>query len=129
MSGNLVHNLHPNNSSAGLTPVVECGVATDNGPQFLSDTFKRYMEENGIVQRRITPLWPSGNGEIERQNRSLLKRMKIANAERKTWETELQTYLKMYRSTPHLLLSSLASLSMNFFTCVTFLLYFSPSFD
>jgi hypothetical protein len=68
MSGNLVRNLRPNNSSAGLTPV---------------------------------PLWPSGNGEIERQNRSLLKRMKIANAERKTWETELQTYLKMYRSTPH----------------------------
>lgn len=76
-------------------------IATDNGPQFLSGTFKRYMEENGIVHRRISPLWASGNGEIERQNRLLLKRMKIANAERKTWETELQTYLKMYRSTSH----------------------------
>jgi hypothetical protein len=76
-------------------------IATDNGPHFLSDTFKRYMEENGIAHRRITPLWPSANGEIERQNRSLLKRMKIANAERKPLETELQTYLKMYRSTPH----------------------------
>lgn len=76
-------------------------IATDNGPQFLSDTFKRYMEENGITHRRITPLWPSANGEIERQNRSLLKRMKIANAEKKPLKTELQTYLKMYRSTPH----------------------------
>ncbi|CAG2251480.1 unnamed protein product [Mytilus edulis] len=57
-------------------------IATDNGPQFISDTFKNYLVQNGIVHRRITPLWPAANGEIERQNRSLLKRMRIANAEK-----------------------------------------------
>ncbi|XP_063412611.1 uncharacterized protein K02A2.6-like [Mytilus trossulus] len=76
-------------------------IATDNGPQFISDTFKTYLDQNGIVHRRITPLWPAANGEIERQNRSLLKRMRIANAEKKNLSTEIQTYLKMYRSTPH----------------------------
>ncbi|CAG2247242.1 unnamed protein product [Mytilus edulis] len=76
-------------------------IATDNGPQFISDTFKKYLDQNGIVHRRITPLWPAANGEIERQNRSLLKRMRIANAEKKNLSTEIQTYLKMYRSTPH----------------------------
>ncbi|CAC5358386.1 unnamed protein product [Mytilus coruscus] len=76
-------------------------IATDNGPQFISDTFKQYLDQNGIMHRRITPLWPAASGEIERQNRSLLKLMPIANAEKKNLSTEIQTYLKMYRSTPH----------------------------
>ncbi|VDI17946.1 Hypothetical predicted protein [Mytilus galloprovincialis] len=44
-------------------------IATDYGPQFISDTFKQYLEQNGIVRRGITPLWPAANGEIERQKR------------------------------------------------------------
>lgn len=76
-------------------------ITTDNGPQFVSDHFKTYCEVNGIVHRKTTPLWPQANGEIERQNRSILKRLKIAQAEKKDWKSELQTYLMMYRSAPH----------------------------
>lgn len=46
-------------------------------------------------------MWPQANGEIERQNRSILKRIRIAQAERRDWKEDLQTYLLMYRSTPH----------------------------
>ncbi|KAL8567037.1 hypothetical protein ACOMHN_027466 [Nucella lapillus] len=53
-------------------------VTTDNGPQFISEDFERYMMENDINHRPVTPLWPSANGEVERQNRTLLKAMKIA---------------------------------------------------
>jgi len=46
---------------------------SDNGPQFIADKFKVYMQENGIKHRRVTPKWPQANGEVERQNASILK--------------------------------------------------------
>ena len=74
---------------------------TNNGPQFVSEYFKKYLEENGIEHRRTTPLWPQANGEIERQNRSILKRLRIAQAEGRNWRAEIDNFLMMYRSTPH----------------------------
>ena len=41
----------------------------DYGPQFISNEFS-------------TPLWPQANGEVERQNWSLLKAIKIAQIEK-----------------------------------------------
>lgn len=41
------------------------------------------------------------NGEVERQNRSLLKRLSISQEEKRNWMEDLQEYLLMYRSTPH----------------------------
>ena len=74
---------------------------SDNGPQFRSEVFERYLVDNGIEHRKTTPLWPQANGEVERQNKSLLKRMKIAQAEGKEWKKEVRKYLVAYRSTPH----------------------------
>ncbi|KXJ18278.1 Uncharacterized protein K02A2.6 [Exaiptasia diaphana] len=45
-------------------------IASDNGHQFVSKIFTEYWESNGIKHRRITPLRPQANGEIERQNRA-----------------------------------------------------------
>ena len=84
-----------------LTHGLAVSIQTDNGPQFVSDHFKRYMQENGMVHHRVTPLWPQANGEVERQNRSILKRLRIAQAEKRNWKAELQSYLIMYRTTPH----------------------------
>ena len=50
---------------------------------------------------RVTPLWPHANGEVERQNRSLLKRIKIAQIEKKDWRKEIEPFLVMQRATPH----------------------------
>jgi len=41
------------------------------------------------------------NGEMERQNRSLLKRMRIAQAEGKQWKEDVRKYMIAYRSTPN----------------------------
>ena len=60
-----------------------------------------YMKENGIEHRTVTPLWPQANGEIERQNRTLLKAMKIAYSKGQNWRKELPKFLLAYRSTPH----------------------------
>ncbi|CAK8685732.1 unnamed protein product [Clavelina lepadiformis] len=76
-------------------------ITSDNGPQFVSGEFKSYLDEQSIHHRKVTPIWPQANGEVERQNRSLLKRQKIAQAEGKDWKKEINTYLLMYRSTAH----------------------------
>ncbi|XP_055999587.1 uncharacterized protein K02A2.6-like [Ostrea edulis] len=65
---------------------------SDNGPQFVSEEFKGYLDLNGIKHIRTTPYWPQGNGEVERQNRTLLKAIKAANAERKDWRRELPKF-------------------------------------
>ena len=64
--------------------VSNLSVKADNCLQFVSDHFRKYLEKNGIEHRRATPLWPQANGEIERQNRSILKRLPIAQAEVET---------------------------------------------
>lgn len=76
-------------------------VRTDNGPQFVSAEFENFLKTNGIEHRHTTPLWPQANGEVERQNRTLLKNIKIAHSEKKNWRQELNTFLIAYRTTPH----------------------------
>ena len=59
------------------------------------------MDELEINHKRTIPLWPRANGEVERQNKSLLKAMRVAHAEGKPRQRELQKYQLAYRSTPH----------------------------
>ena len=65
-------------------------ITTDNGPQFISKEFEDYLEMQGIKHRKVTPLWPQANGKVERQNRSLLKRLKISQIEKRDWKDEVQ---------------------------------------
>ena len=76
-------------------------MTSDNGPQFITSEFAAYMEHQGIRHHRVNAKWPQANGEVERQNRSLLKRIQIAHAEKKNWKKVLKTYLVAYRSLPH----------------------------
>lgn len=48
------------------------------GSQFISQEFRKFVvEEERIDHRRVTTLWPQVNEQVERQNRSLLKKIKI----------------------------------------------------
>lgn len=76
-------------------------ITADNGRQFVSQEFKDFCETNNIKLISTTPYWPQQNGEVERQNRSLLKRLKISQEMKRDWKEDLQQYLLMYRSTPH----------------------------
>ena len=58
-------------------------MTSDNGPHFVAEAFETFLKDNEIKSRKTTPLWPQVNGEIERQSRSLLKRMQIAQVEGK----------------------------------------------
>ncbi|XP_055543126.1 uncharacterized protein K02A2.6-like [Wyeomyia smithii] len=75
---------------------------SDHGPQFISDTMKTFCKEFGIEQQKTTPYWPQANGEVERKNRSILKRLRISQeSENANWKWDLRSYLLMYNSTPH----------------------------
>ena len=76
-------------------------VTSDNAAQFTSKIFVDYLSQAGICRRKTTPYWPQANGEVERQNRSLMQRIRIAQTEGKNWRDELLNYLMCYRSTPH----------------------------
>ena len=76
-------------------------ITSDNGLQFRSQEFEKYLVGNGILHHKVTPLWAQASGEVERQNRSLLKSMRIAQAEGKDWRIELVHYLATYRTTLH----------------------------
>ena len=76
-------------------------IKTDNGPQFVAGEFKDCLKSLGIHHHLVTPRWPAANGEVERQNRSIMKRIRIAHAEGKDYKTELKRYLVSYRNSPH----------------------------
>ena len=74
---------------------------TDNRTNLVSAEMEEYLNEMSIKHRLITPLWTRANGQVERQNRSLLKAMRAARAEKRDWRSELNKFLMADRSTPH----------------------------
>lgn len=76
-------------------------ITLDNAKQFVGIEFEEYSKKHGIHLNHSTPYWPQENGLVERQNRSLLKRLQISNALGRDWQQDLQDYLVMYYTTPH----------------------------
>ena len=48
-----------------------------------------------------TPLWPRADGEVEHQNRSLIKAIRVFQAEGGDWRLELNAFLLACRWTSH----------------------------
>lgn len=53
----------------------------DNGPQFDSEPFRQYCKQANIEIEYTTPYKTNMNGEVERFNRNLKKRIQIAFVE------------------------------------------------
>ena len=73
---------------------------TDNGSNLVSEEVEDYLKEMGVKHLHATPLWPRASGEVERQNKSLLKAIRAIHAEGRNWREELNKFLMAYRSTP-----------------------------
>ena len=76
-------------------------LTTDNARNLTSAEFEDFCKVRGIRHLTVTPLWPQANGLVERQNRTLLKAIRTAVAEGRSWPSSLQTFLLAYRTTPH----------------------------
>ncbi|GAB1605581.1 hypothetical protein Ahia01_000840200 [Argonauta hians] len=68
-------------------------IKTDNGPQFRSQMWKTFMDHCGVRHRKTMPLWPRSNAQTESFNKPILKAIRSARIERKSWRQELQTFL------------------------------------
>lgn len=77
-------------------------MTADNGRTFVGEEFKAFCEEFGIILINTIPYWPAMNGEVERQNRAVLKRLIISQNLLNDWKAELNEYLLMYHTTPHI---------------------------
>lgn len=77
-------------------------IKADNGPPFDSKQFRDYCVSRNIRLVHSIPYWPQMNGEVERQNRGLVRCLKIAKAEKKTpWRSALTEYVSTYNMRPH----------------------------
>lgn len=76
-------------------------ITLDNAKQFVGKEFEDYCKIHGIVLNHSAPYWPQENGLVERQNRSLLKRLQISHGLGRDWKKDLKDYLTMYYTTPH----------------------------
>nr|XP_034319592.1 uncharacterized protein K02A2.6-like [Crassostrea gigas] len=74
---------------------------TDNGPPFRSHEFNEFTKYMGFTHRKITPLWPRANGEVERFMRTIGKVVKTSHAESRNWKQDIFQFLRNYRATPH----------------------------
>ena len=72
--------------STFATHGVPSSIRADNGPQFGSGEFREFLKEYGIFHRKTKRSWPQANGEIECHNSSLLKRLNIAQVEKRNWK-------------------------------------------
>ncbi|CAK1601714.1 unnamed protein product [Parnassius mnemosyne] len=75
-------------------------ITADNGMQFVSEEFRSVCKECNIKLFSTVPYWSQMIGEIERQNRDILKRLRISQIVRKDLKECLWEYLLMYNSTP-----------------------------
>lgn len=75
-------------------------IVSDNGTQFTSSEFQKFVELNGITHLRSSPYYPMSNGQAERFVDTFKRALKKLDGEG-TSTRNLQTFLQCYRSTPN----------------------------
>lgn len=53
-------------------------IHSDNGPPFSGEEFSRFCASKNIKLVKTIPYWPQMNGMVERQNRGILKSLRIS---------------------------------------------------
>lgn len=76
-------------------------IQIDNGQPFPSEEMKDFCIHKGIKRIKTIPYWPQMNGEVERQNKGILRTPKIAKIEKRPWREALKNYLTMYNTSAH----------------------------
>ena len=75
-------------------------VVTDNGSQFTSSEFVRFMKLNGIKHMRTPVYHQSSNGQVERYVQTIKKGLKSNSHIQGELQEKLDKFLLAYRSTP-----------------------------
>ena len=76
-------------------------LVSDNGPQFTSAEFSKFLNGNRIKHFLSAPYHPASNGLVERFVQTLKRNLKATVKEGKTIHDRLAEFLFEYRVTPH----------------------------
>ena len=76
-------------------------LVSDNGPQFTSDDFEKFLKLNDIKHLKSPAFHPSTNGEAERFVQTFKKGMKARKNLKCSWNMKISDFLLSYRTTPH----------------------------
>ncbi len=76
-------------------------LVSDNGPQFTSKEFAKFMLSNGIIHRMGAPYHPETNGLAERLVQTVKKSLGRMESEPGDLMTKINRFLLGYRNTPH----------------------------
>jgi len=74
---------------------------SDNGPQFISAEFQRFLQANGVKHIRCSLYHPASNGVVEGFVRTFKQTLKASRCDGRTMQHTLQNFLLVYRTTPH----------------------------
>ena len=78
---------------------------SDNGPQFTSDQFEKYLTDRGIKHVRAAAYWPRGNAAVERLNKEvkawILEAAQLSSRSTAVLTDHVRQRLAQYRATPH----------------------------
>ena len=77
-------------------------ITTDNGPQFVSGDFSRFLSDRGIKHIRTAYYNPQANGGVERFNQSLKNGIRAHLAQGCTFQTALNQTLMHDRASQHI---------------------------
>ena len=75
-------------------------IVTDNGRQFVSERFEKFLAAQDIQHIRTTPYHPESNGLVERFNRVLKTGVQAFTREGLPWNEGLRQLLINYRGNP-----------------------------
>lgn len=75
-------------------------IVSDNGPQLVSEEFKTFMEENGILHIKSALYHPATNGLTETFVQTMKQALKSSQGTQ-SLNRHLCAFLLSYRSTPH----------------------------
>ncbi len=76
-------------------------IVSDNGPQFTSADFSKFMEKRDLRQISTSLYHPAANGAVECFHRVLKSCIQSVVLETKPWKSTLMEVLQVYRATPH----------------------------
>ena len=76
-------------------------IVTDNGSQFTSEDFTKFVKSNGIRHSLSSPYHPASNGETERFARTFKEAMKTSKNNGLTLAHWINNFRLTYRTTPH----------------------------
>ncbi|XP_043237499.1 uncharacterized protein K02A2.6-like [Amphibalanus amphitrite] len=80
-------------------------LVSDNGPQFTSAKFEKYLSDRGIQHRKSSLYWPRGNAAVERFNRTLktwlLEAAQQSPRTPQAFAAHVTRRLALYRTVPH----------------------------